>query len=33
MLAEEVLKEVPEQLVSYMMSKGIKPNVEGDMMA
>lgn len=25
LLAEEVLKEVPEQLVGYMLSKGIKP--------
>lgn len=25
LLAEEVLREVPEQLVSYMLSKGIKP--------
>ena len=25
-LAEEVLKELPEQIVGYMMSKGIKPN-------
>ena len=25
LLAEEVLKEVPEQFVSYMLSKGIKP--------
>jgi len=24
-LAEKVLKEVPDQLVSYMLSKGIKP--------
>ena len=24
-LAEEVLKEVPDQIVGYMMSKGIKP--------
>jgi Copine len=25
-LAEKVLKEVPDQLVSFMMAKGIKPN-------
>ena len=25
-LAEEVLKEVPDQLVGYMLQKGIKPN-------
>ena len=26
LLAEEVLKEVPDQIVGYMMMKGIKPN-------
>lgn len=26
-LAEEVLQEVPEQVVSYMLSKGIKPEI------
>mmetsp|Transcript_3619 Transcript_3619/g.2679 ORF Transcript_3619/g.2679 Transcript_3619/m.2679 type:complete len:121 (+) Transcript_3619:189-551(+) len=27
-LAEQVLKEVPSQFVAYMMSKGIKPNIQ-----
>ena len=27
LLAEEVLKEVPDQLVGYMMSQGIKPQM------
>ncbi len=26
-LAEKVLKEVPDQLVSYMVAKGIQPNI------
>ena len=30
-LAEEVLKEVPDQIVSYMMMKGIKPEPQAFM--